>query len=254
MKHRPRILVVDDDPSEKSLLEAIAERSDAEVVWCSGEDGLARASSEPFDVILLDILRADRSGYEICRKLKSNPETADVPLLFLTERGREEDLLPGFESLAFDFLVKPCHPRELRTRVQNALRQKSLRDELHALSRFSECYISVCRALDEADNPESARREGMRLLEGIADAFDAEGVAFTLEDGTDILACGHHAGAPAAEIPVHQREVRARLRLFRGLPCNPEENLRLADLASLLGRGIRRFLLPAGTPSSAALD
>lgn len=255
MNHRPRILVVDDDSSEQALVEAIAARGEAEIIWCAaGEDGLARASSEPFDAILLDILRADRSGYEICRKLKSNPETADVPLLFLTSRGREEDLLAGFEALAFDFLVKPYHPRELRTRIQNALRQKALRDELQTLALFSECYISLCRALDEADSPETARREGTRLLESIAGVFHADGIAFTLEEGADLLACGSLAGAPAAEAPVQQRGIRARLRLFRGLPCDAEESLRLNDLASLLGRGIRRFLPPAGTPSSSALD
>jgi DNA-binding response OmpR family regulator len=255
MRHRSRILIVDDDPSEKELVEATAAASGAESVWCeNGEDGLTRASSEPFDAILLDILLPDQNGYEICRKLKSNPDTVGVPLLFVTARNEEADILPGFEALAFDFLFKPFHARELRARIGNALRQKALRDELASLSRFYESCISIWRALDDARGPETARRIVLRELEKIAAAFEADGVSFSLDHHADFLACGVRAGVPPVEIPVAEEGVAGVFRLYRSSPCDPDEKLRLADLASTLGRGIRRLLPPGAAAAPLALD
>lgn len=254
MRHRPRVLIVDDDPSEREKIELAAGELGAEVAWCErGEDGLARASSEPFDAILIDILMPDQSGYEICRKLKSQPDTSDAPLIFVAARNREEDVLPGFEALAFDFLLKPFHFRELKATLQNALRQKSLLDELGTLVGFYESCISLWHAFDDADCPDSAWRNVSRELERIVTTFEADGAGLSLGVDDNFLLCGDESGPLATEIPVAQDDLRGVFRLYRNTPCDAEEKLRLADLASTLCRGLRRFYAPGHmqTPSTA---
>ncbi|HWC65302.1 MAG TPA: response regulator, partial [Thermoanaerobaculia bacterium] len=115
MSRETRILVVDPNEEERDLVAATARELPAECDWCTaGDEALRRIGERSYDVILLDVLMDDNSGYELCRALKADPESADVPILFATTRNRAEDVLDGFQALAFDFLVKPYRPRELR--------------------------------------------------------------------------------------------------------------------------------------------
>jgi CheY-like chemotaxis protein len=241
VRHRPRILLVDDSPADHELIGAVLAGIDAELVSvATGKEGLDKASSEPFDAILLDILMPDLSGYEICRKLKADSETAEIPIIFVTARNREEDILRGFEALAFDFVLKPFHPRELRARVLNALRMKSLLDELRTRIRSYERCLRVGRELAQAASPADARRIINRELTGLVGDFEADGVSYSLHDRPDFIVSGDPTGPVAAEIPFRHAGLEGDLRLHRRIPCDPEECARLADFTGTLTRGLRR--------------
>jgi len=241
MKPVPRILVVDPDEEEKDLVAATGKFLGADVAWCKGsEDAFREIADRGCDAILLDILLDDSSGYELCRALKSDADTADVPILFATARHRAEDVLDGFQSLAFDFLVKPYRPRELRARLHNALRLKSLLDEMKTRARFSERVLRLGRVLDEARDVAEAEPAIARELVEVADTFHAEGVAVEA-GGRTLFSVGRSGGPVAAEMPFHHSGIEGVLRLWRRGTADPEERVRLADLCAILARGISHF-------------
>ncbi len=241
MKPRARILVVDPDEQEKELVMATAERLGADCTWCgSGRDALRRIASGGADAILLDILLDDNSGYELCRALKADAETADIPILFATTRHRAEDVLDGFQSLAFDFLVKPYRPRELRARLYNAIRLKSLLDEMKIRVRSHERVLRLGRILSAARDAADAEPAIERELAGLVESFRAEGISVDA-GGRTLFSVGRAEGRVAAEIPFHHSGVDGTLRLWREAPAEPEERVRLADLCAMLARGISQF-------------
>jgi len=86
-----------------------------------GEQALRRARSERPDLVVLDIHLPDKSGLEVCRELKSDPETRGIYVILLTALGRERDEEAGLQSGADEFLTKPFSPRELRRRLHELL-------------------------------------------------------------------------------------------------------------------------------------
>jgi two-component system catabolic regulation response regulator CreB len=117
----PRILLVEDEIAiADAVLYALnAEGWQAEHVMLANE-ALARFKSERFDVLILDVGLPDRSGYELCRELRT---FSQVPVIFLTARGSEIDRVLGLELGADDYMVKPFSPRELVARVRARLRR-----------------------------------------------------------------------------------------------------------------------------------
>ena len=100
-------------------------RYQADIVY-DGRDGLAYASSGDYDVIVLDVMLPGMDGFEVCRRLGSSPDTAEIPVLMLTARGEEMDRIIGFEYGADDYVVKPFNIRELMLRVRAILRRRSM--------------------------------------------------------------------------------------------------------------------------------
>ena len=240
MKPAPRILVVDPDPQERDLVLATAKNLSAECDWCTGgEDALRHLAGKRYDAILLDILMDDNSGYELCRALKADPETADIPILFATTRNRAEDVLDGFQALAFDFLVKPYRPRELRARLANAIRLRNLLEEMKLRVRFYERVLRVGRGLAIARNPAEAEATIRRELEQLVEGWSARGVAIE-SGGRALFSAGEMAGPIAAEIPFDQSGVEGTLRLWRDTVADSEERVRLADFSATLARGMAR--------------
>ena len=252
MKSEPRILVVDPDEEERELVAATARQISAECDWCtSGDEALRRIAEVRYDAILLDVLMKDNSGYELCRAMKADSETADIPILFATTRNRAEDVLEGFQALAFDFLVKPYRPRELRARLANAIRLRALLEEMKARVRFYERVLRVGRGLALARTAAEAEETIGRELERLVDAFGAHGVAVE-SAGRAIFSVGDQAGSLAAEIPFDQSGVEGTLRVWRETAADSEERVRLLDFAATLARGMARhgFAVRNGTAAS----
>jgi two-component system, OmpR family, alkaline phosphatase synthesis response regulator PhoP len=129
MKERaPRILVVDDDTNVRQLVVAYLEREGYEVRQAAdGPAALREAeAAEPPDLIVLDLMLPGMSGFQVARKLNAGRE---VPILMLTARGEEDDVVRGFEAGADDYLVKPFSPRVLVARVRAILRRVGLEAE-----------------------------------------------------------------------------------------------------------------------------
>lgn len=125
------VLVVDDDVQNVELLEAYLSEAGYRVKRAlDGSEALAEVAGEEPDLILLDIMMPGVSGYEVCRKLKSDPRTARIPILMVTALGALADIERGVEAGTDDFLTKPINRPELLARVRSLLRVRHLRSEL----------------------------------------------------------------------------------------------------------------------------
>lgn len=127
----PKILIVDDVESIHALIKI--RLKDERVEWRSAYDadsGIAMAGRDTPDLILMDIDMPGRDGFVACAALKSNPATAEIPLIFLTASDSVEQKVRGLEMGALDYVAKPFEPAELRARVRNGLRLKFMMDLL----------------------------------------------------------------------------------------------------------------------------
>ena len=98
--------------------------ADFEVVLTqNGEEAIERASVENPDLILLDVRMPKMSGYEACRRLKEDPSTRDIPIVFLSAKGQEREIEEGFDSGALEYIVKPFAPDDLADQVTDILRR-----------------------------------------------------------------------------------------------------------------------------------
>ena len=124
-----KILIIEDD---KDISELVDYNLRQEKIICeissSGADGLNRARRNTPDLVILDLMLPDMGGLEICRALKTDSKTKNIPVLILTARGEEVDRVVGFEVGADDYLTKPFSPRELVLRVKAILRRLKERE------------------------------------------------------------------------------------------------------------------------------
>ena len=121
-KAREQILIVDDMPANIKILGQLL-RSQYDIrIATGGEKALAIAASEdPPDLVLLDIMMPDMDGYEVCRRLKKDPRSKDIPVIFITAKGEVEDETKGLEIGAVDYIVKPFSPPIVEARVKTHL-------------------------------------------------------------------------------------------------------------------------------------
>ena len=118
-----KILVVDDTDTNIKLLRALLKGAGYEVVTAAcGQEGLTAATTEHPDLILLDIMMPDLTGYEVCQRLRATPETRQIPIVFLTALHEMEDHVKGMDVGGDDVLTKPINKLELLTRVKSLLR------------------------------------------------------------------------------------------------------------------------------------
>lgn len=121
------ILIVEDESAQAQVLTYNLEASGYNVIWAErGEDGLDQARLRRPDLILLDWMLPDMSGVEICRVLKSDPDTRDIPIMMLTARGSEDDKVRGLSVGADDYVTKPYSNRELIARINANMRRYGL--------------------------------------------------------------------------------------------------------------------------------
>ncbi len=125
------VLVVDDNPQNVELMQAYLETLACSVfVAVDGIDALEKVPVVKPDLILLDIMMPRMSGFEVCRRLKADPKTRDIPILMVTALNELGDIERGVESGTDDFLTKPINKLELLTRVKSLLRIRHLKNDL----------------------------------------------------------------------------------------------------------------------------
>ena len=127
---RPTVLVVDDTAANLALLSQVLGRHYRVQLAVSGAKALALAQRRAPDLIVLDVMMPDLDGYEVCRRLKADPQTRDVPVLFLTSLNGSDDETLGFEAGGADFIAKPFTPATLLARVRTQLELKAWHDAL----------------------------------------------------------------------------------------------------------------------------
>jgi len=117
-----RILIVDDEPNIVTLLEFLMRGSDYEVrVARNGEEALRRAESFRPDLVLLDVMMPQRSGFEVCQKIRENPALRDVKIVMLTAKGRDLEKDRGLNLGANAYVTKPFSTKELMNTVRGML-------------------------------------------------------------------------------------------------------------------------------------
>ena len=130
-----RVLVVDDILANVRLLEAKLSAEYFDVVTAmNGADALESVQRSSPDIVLLDVMMPGIDGIEVCRRIKSNPQTQHIPVVMVTALDQPEDRVKGLEAGADDFLTKPVNDLALFCRVKSLVRLKMLTDELRARS------------------------------------------------------------------------------------------------------------------------
>jgi DNA-binding response OmpR family regulator len=119
---RPRVLIIEDEPHIVLSLEFLLERAGYETVSAAdGAEGLALVARLRPDLVLLDIMLPKRNGYDVCRAIKSDPTLAATPVVMLTARGQEVEVLKGLELGACAYVTKPFGNAEILEAVRAAL-------------------------------------------------------------------------------------------------------------------------------------
>jgi two-component system phosphate regulon response regulator PhoB len=119
-----RILVVDDEQDILELVRYNLAREGYHVECvASGEDAVARIREDVPDLVILDLMLPGLDGLEVCKQLKANPRTTNVPIVMLTAKGEDADIVTGLELGADDYVVKPFSPRVLVARLRTVLRR-----------------------------------------------------------------------------------------------------------------------------------
>ena len=142
MVARERVLVVDD---ERDILELVKYNLDKEgyhvTVVATGEDALAAARAKLPDIVILDLMLPGVDGLEVCRRLKADPKTRAIPIVMLTAKGDEADVVTGLELGASDYVTKPFSPRVLTARIRAVLRRGDEADDDAATIRIKDLTI-----------------------------------------------------------------------------------------------------------------
>ena len=134
-EERAKILIVDDEKINLDVMVGLLKPNYRIVAAKKGEMALKRLEKPPLsDLILLDIMMPGMDGYEVCRKIKQNPETRDIPVIFITAKIEEQDEAQGFQAGAVDYITKPFSPLIVMARVKTHIELKRRGDMLERLA------------------------------------------------------------------------------------------------------------------------
>jgi two-component system phosphate regulon response regulator PhoB len=212
-----KIVVIED---ETDILEVIAynlKREGYEVITStSGEDGLEKIEKTKPNLVVLDLMLPEVDGIELCRKLKSDPVTQSIPVIMVTAKGEESDVVLGLGVGADDYVTKPFSPRELTARVKAVLRRSKSRGEVDGRERvaFEGVVIDPQRHEVKVDDESvTLTATEFRLLHFLA---THPGRVFT-RDHLLTRVIGEDAIVIDRNIDVHVRAIRKKLGNHRDL-------------------------------------
>lgn len=136
-----KILLVDDDPSLLELIQYNLEGEGFRVVTAKdGQAGVRLFFTDRPDLVILDVAMPKLDGYQVCERIR---EMSDTPVIMLTARGREEDIIKGLDLGADDYLTKPFRVNELLARVRATLRRARMKPEVVETLTYSDDYLSI---------------------------------------------------------------------------------------------------------------
>jgi len=222
-----RILIVDDDLDSLKLVGMMLQQQGYEIVAAnSGMTGIQKAVSGKPDIVILDIMMPDISGYEVCRRLRADPATAAVPILMFTAKTLVDDKVAGFEAGADDYITKPVHPAELASRVKALLARAAARPAQAPAARYGPIVACIgakggsgvttlavntavlcARMLKDAHVILAEMRPGQGSLGWHLDYPQTEGVSRLLSKG----ASGLTPSVVEAELLTHRSGIRVLL-------------------------------------------
>jgi len=138
------ILVVDDNPQNIKVLGNILKENGLSAAFAqTGIRALNSVKKKPPDLILLDVMMPDMDGFEVCKQLKQDAATKDIPVIFLTAKIEKEDVIGGLELGAVDYVTKPFNNKELMTRVNTHLELKAAKEKLKQALATKDKFFSI---------------------------------------------------------------------------------------------------------------
>jgi len=162
MNAQAKVLVVDDTPHNVKLLaDLLGVKGYAVTTAVNGEEALAKIATEKPDLVLLDIMMPGLSGYDVCRRIRADAQTALLPVVLVTSLDPQQERVNGIEAGADDFLGKPINQPELFARVRSLLRVKTLQDEVR---RQADALKEWNVKLEERVNEQVAQLDRMGQL------------------------------------------------------------------------------------------
>lgn len=169
---KPKVLVIEDEPDILEVIQYNLEREGHKVIACrNGEQGLSRIRTDNPDLVILDLMLPGMDGVEVCRQVKSDPVTRSIPIVMVTAKGEESDIVLGLGIGADDYITKPFSPRELVARVKVVLRRGPLRAESGSGERVVRGTLTIDLGRHEArigDQLLNLTPTEMRLLHFLA--------------------------------------------------------------------------------------
>lgn len=197
-KQKQAILIVDDEPDNIRVLSNLLQQDYSPLAASNGQDALETAFSATPDLILLDILMPGMSGYEVCVRLKADPKTRDIPIIFITALEQADDETKGFESGAVDYITKPFSPTVVAARVRTHLELKKHRDKLKKKIRGLKKTMDISVKHTDAvtveleGKVEASIREIEERVRLISETIPVPVIISRMSDGT-ILYTNEHA-------------------------------------------------------------
>lgn len=154
---KKQILIVDDILENVQLAGTILQQENYSIsISTSGKEALKIAEQRKFDLILLDIMMPEMDGFEVCRRLKENNVTKDIPVIFLTAKSEVDSIKKGFQIGAQDYVTKPFSIEELLARVKTHIELKEQKDRLESMNKYLEDKVR--------ERTEELRKVNQRLL------------------------------------------------------------------------------------------
>lgn len=145
-----KILIIDDEPIVRLTLDGLLRQDNVQLLFAENAmKGLVMAQHYMPDAILLDIMMPDMDGYEVCRRIRSNSELSEVPVIMITALDNRESRLTGLEAGADDFLTKPFDSMEIQIRIKNILRINRFRHIMDQRDRLTRINSELVTAYDK---------------------------------------------------------------------------------------------------------
>jgi two-component system cell cycle response regulator len=211
-----RVLVVDDVPANVKLLEARLTAEYFDVMTASnGREALAMCERSECDIVLLDVMMPDMDGFEVCRRLKSNPATHHIPVVMVTALDQPSDRVKGLEAGADDFLTKPVTDVAMVSRVRSLARLKMVTDELRMRAVTSK-EIGIQSPERDAVN-DSGRNGRILIVDDRQNSYERLVATLSAEHTVDIEPNPNEALFHAAEGNYDLLIVSLELKDFDGL-------------------------------------
>ncbi|MDA8431374.1 MAG: response regulator [Nitrospiraceae bacterium] len=209
MKAQRNILVVDDEPD---IVELVAYNLGKEGFLVSsasdGDEALAKIRGGKFDFVVLDLMLPGMTGMELCRVIRNDPATKNLPVIMLTAKGEEVDKVLGLEVGADDYLTKPFSPRELIARIRAVLRRTAGRKEDEKVMRLGDLTINrETYTVTKRDVPLSLSSTEFRLLLYLV---ERKGKVFSRDQLLDAV-WKDEAFVEPRTVDVHVRRLRTQI-------------------------------------------
>lgn len=185
----PKILIVDDNANNRMLMEAMFDGASYETVFASNGREALEKLAEDIDLVFSDVMMPDINGFELCQKIKENPQTRHVPVILVTAvKRKREDMIRGLETGADDYIIRPFEFEELDAKLRAQLRVKALYDQLAAtnqeLVRSQKMKEELTHmVVHDLRNPVSSLSSIFEMLAQMADSLNQETALRLINDG-----------------------------------------------------------------------